>query len=272
MARTNYSRNSYVGGAPQARLLADITDSDTSISVTGTNSYWSTLGKSGADDAGFFLTIGIGTTNEEKIYVPGGAYSWTATSVTLTGVTRGADGTPASAHAASDSVTPVMTATDLDEANYAVSQTVGKITTQGDILYGDGANKLERLAPGTANRFLKSNGSGAAPSWSAASNVATSSGATPLTVTPPAGYSNYIFLADVTVTQPATGSTAGSVLLAASGKTVGAYIGAINSSVATANLSISTTSSSALTFTASKPGTPAGATLGNINVIVIGLN
>lgn len=265
MARTNYSRNSYVGGAPQARLLADITDSATSISVTGTNSYWSTLGKSGTDDAGFFLTIGIGTTNEEKIYVPGGAYSWTATSVTLTGVTRGADGTPASAHAASDSVTPVMTATDLNEANYAVSQTVGKITAQGDILYGDGANKLERLAPGTAGQFLKSNGSGAAPAWANTSGLWT--GSTSYTVS---GYSRYLVLADVTLTQAASAVTAGEYSLAAGGKTVYGY------SAGTANLRTSLTLATVVTSsgTIGVAGTKltGSGTIGTPTLTVIGLN
>lgn len=273
MARTSYSRDSYVGGAPQARLLADITDSDTTITVTGTNAYWNTLGKSGADDAGFFLCLSIGSANEEKVYVPGGAYSWTATSVTLTNVVRGQDGTPASAHSASDPVTPVMTATDLNEANYAVSQTVGKIAAQGDLLYGNGANEFAKLSAGTAGYFLKTNGAGAAPAWSKVNNVAASSGASPLTVTPPAGYSNYIVLADVTVTQPAASPAAGSITLASSGKTVGAFSGAVAQSVATANLSFNTTSSSSFQVTASKGSSlPAGATLSNINVIVIGLN
>jgi hypothetical protein len=247
---------------------------DTTIIVTGTDSYWSTLGKSGADDAGFFLVIGIGTTNEEKVYIPGGAYSWTGTSVTLSGVTRGADGTPASSHASSDSVTPVMTATDLNEANYAVSQTVGKITAQGDLLYGDGANKLAVLAAGTSGKFLKSNGAGSAPSWAnaSASNVWSTSGASPLTYTIPSGYTNYLILADVTVTQPASSPGAGSLTLAVSGKTVAAYCGATNNANATANLVTTTSTPGAITVTATKGTGITSATLSNINLIVVGLN
>jgi hypothetical protein len=53
----------------------------------------------------------------------------------------------------------------LDEANYAVSKTVGKATTIGDTLYADAANSLTRLAIGTSGQVLASNGT--IPGWAA---------------------------------------------------------------------------------------------------------
>ena len=266
MARTNYSRNSYVGGAPQAKLLSNITESDTTITLTNTTSYWNTLGKSGADDAGFFLCISIGTTNEEKVYVPGGVYSWTDTSVTLSGVTRGVDGTPASAHAAADSVTPVMTATDLNEANYAVTETIGKITAQGDLLYGNGANTLAKLAAGTAGKVLTSNGASAAPSWEYTSNVW--SGSTSYSVS---GYKYYLVIADVTVTQPSTGMVAGALTLTAGSKTVVQSYPVTASWVENVSLSTVVTSSGTINVTATKSAGATG-TVGTPTLTVIGMN
>jgi hypothetical protein len=42
----------------------------------------------------------------------------------------------------------------LDEANYAVNKTVGKVTTIGDLLVADAANSFTRLANGTSGRPL----------------------------------------------------------------------------------------------------------------------
>ena len=265
MARTPYSRDSYVGGAPQARLLADITDADTTITVVGTNAYWNTLGKSGANDAGFFLCLSIGSASEEKVFVPGGAYSWSSGSVTLTIVVRGQNGTPASSHSASDPVTPVMTATDLNEANYAVSQTVGKIAAQGDLLYGNGANEFAKLAAGTAGQFLKTNGAGAAPSWASTSGLW--SGSTSYTVS---GFSRYIVIADVTFTQAASAVTAGEYQLAAGGKTVYGFSASLANSRTTLTLTTVVTTSGTISAVATRNnGT---GTAGTPNLTVIGLN
>jgi len=159
MARSSYSANDYVGGAIAAVLNPAISSSDTTITITGADVTWGTLGSAG----GFFLAIDYGLITEEKVYVPSGSYTWTNATVTITGITRGQDGTTAQSHTVGSSVVVVLTATDLKEANYAVQQTVGKVTTAGDVLYASGANSLARLSIGTQGQVLTSNGS--TPYW-----------------------------------------------------------------------------------------------------------
>jgi hypothetical protein len=159
--RAPYTRNSYDGGATQASLSAAIDASTTTITLANTSNSWDSLGAS----YGFFMSLDYGGQYEEKVYVPNQSITWTSTTVTLINVVRGVDGTTPQSHVAAAVVVVVMTATDLDEANYAVTQTVGKVTTQGDMLYASSANALARLAPGTAGQLLQTNGSGAAPTW-----------------------------------------------------------------------------------------------------------
>jgi len=153
------------------------------------------------------MSIGYGLQSEEKVYVPvqSSAPDWGTTgSVELTGVVRGQDGTQTQDHDASVPVVIVMTATDLDEANYAVAQTVGKVTAQGDILYGSGANALAALAAGANNSVLSANGSGAAPSWKTVASLlpaisdlfiaTTTTGSTQATVSV-SGFTKYVVVA-----------------------------------------------------------------------------
>jgi len=264
MARTAYSRNSYDGGATQASLSNFLDTATTTIVLANTNSSWDSLGVS----YGFFMSLDYGGQNEEKVYVPvqTSAPVWTETTVTLYNVVRGVDGTGAKSHDAAGPVAVVMTATDLDEANYTVTQTVGLVAAQGDLLYGNGANTLARLAAGTAGRMLTTQGAGAAPTWVDASNVWT--GATTYTVS---GFANYLVLADVTLTQPATGFTSGAVTLSAGGKTVSqSYPGTANW-VQYITTSFVTSTGGSITASASK-NTGASGTLSTINLTVIGLN
>lgn len=211
MARISYSRNSYDGGAVQASLATALTDGvGTTVVLANTSASWDSLGTTN----GFWLSIGYGLQSEEKVYVPaqGSAPPWSTGSVTLNNVVRGQDGTIAQVHDAAVPVVIVMTATDLDEANYAVTQTVGKVTAQGDILYGSGDSALTALAAGANNSVLSANGSNAAPSWKTIASIL--SGALPTSITtskvwnPTAtttstgplqasitGYNNYIILA-----------------------------------------------------------------------------
>lgn len=170
MARIPYSRNSYDGGAVQASLATALTDGvGTTVVLANTSASWDSLGTTN----GFWLSIGYGLQSEEKVYVPaqGSAPPWSTGSVTLSNVVRGQDGTAPQAHDAAVPVVIVMTATDLDEANYAVTQTVGKVTAQGDILYGSGASALAALAAGANNSVLSANGSSAAPSWKTIASI-----------------------------------------------------------------------------------------------------
>lgn len=264
MARTAYSRNSYDGGATQASLSASLDTTSTTVVLANTNSSWDSLGST----YGFFMSLDYGNQYEEKVYVPAQSIVWTSTTVTLINVVRGVDGTSAASHNAAAPVAVVMTATDLNEANYAVTQTVGAVTAQGDILYGSGANALAVLAAGTAGKVLTTNGSGAAPTWVDAINVW--SGATTYTVS---GFANYLVIADVTCTQPATGSAAGSFTISTAAKASSAFLGAVASATATATLMYVTSSSGTITATAAKGGgLPTGATLSAVTLTVIGFN
>lgn len=263
MARTPYSRNSYDGGAVQASLATALTDGvGTTVVLANTSASWDSLGTT----YGFWLSIGYGLQSEEKVYVPAqsSAPAWSTGSVTLLNVVRGQDNTTAQAHDASVPVVVVMTATDLNEANYAVAQTVGKVAAQGDILYGSGANALAALTAGTAGKMLTSGGPSAAPTWVDASNVWT--GATSYTVS---GFANYLVLADVTLTQPSTGMTAGAITLTVGSKTVIQSYPATASWLQYVTTSFVTSTSGTITATASKSST---GTLSTINLTVIGLN
>lgn len=263
MARAIYSRNSYDGGAVQASLATALTDTTgTTIVLANTSASWDSLGTT----YGFWLSIGYGLQSEEKVYVPvqGSAPAWSTGSVTLSNVVRGQDGTTAQVHDAAVPVVVVMTATDLDEANYAVTQTVGKITTQGDLLYGGGANSLARLAAGTAGQMLTTQGTGAAPTWVDASNVWT--GSTSYTVS---GFANYLVLADVTLTQAASAVTAGEFTMTAGGKTVYGYSAGLANSRTTLSLATITTSGTITSSAVKNNGT---GTLGTVSLTVIGLN
>jgi hypothetical protein len=258
----SYTRKSYVGGAVAATLNGNLNAGVLTLSLTGTNSSWAGLGGSGTS-LPFYLAINYGTSTEEKVLVTSTDINWASGSVSVS-VVRGQDGTLDQYHATGATVVPVMTATDLDEANYVVTETVGKVTGAGQILYGDGLNSIATLAAGTSGYFLKSNNSGA-PSWDRPSNVW--SGSTSYTVS---GFSKYLVLADVTLTQAASAVTAGEYQLAAGGKTVYGYSAGLANSRTTINLTTIVTASGTISAVATKNnGT---GTVGTPSLIVIGLN
>jgi hypothetical protein len=133
-----YTRRDIRGGAVQTTLTGSITNADASC-VLASSSGWPD-GSTG----GFFVVIDPATASEEKILCS------TRSGTTVNFTTRGADGTSAAAHTSGAVIYPCITKTDLDEANYAVSQTIGLVTTQGDILVGSSANTLTRVAKGTS--------------------------------------------------------------------------------------------------------------------------
>jgi len=135
MPRTSYSQNTYVGGAPAGTLFTGVASGVTTITITGTTSAWNNLGTSG----GFNLALNYGQTTEEKIYCPAGSYNWASGSVTISGVSRGIDGTTAQLQLAGVSAVPILTAVDLTEANLLVSQTLSNVTTSsGQALVSNG--------------------------------------------------------------------------------------------------------------------------------------
>ena len=125
MPRTSYSQNTYVGGAPAGTLFTGVASGTTTVTITGTTSAWNNLGATG----GFNLALNYGQTTEEKIWCPAGSYNWTSGAVTISGISRGIDGTTAQLQLAGVSAVPILTALDLTEANLLVSQTLGNVTT-----------------------------------------------------------------------------------------------------------------------------------------------
>jgi len=121
MARVAYSLNSYTGAATALTLSGNILSGDTTLTLSGVSSSWSPLGSTG----GWYLSVGYGTASEEKIFVPSGSWTYSATGVTFTGVTRGVDNTTAAAQTNGALAVPVITATDISEANRAVNALYG---------------------------------------------------------------------------------------------------------------------------------------------------
>lgn len=137
------TRRSYAGAAPACTLTNAITSSDTTATLTGDVSNWNNTA-----NGGFYMVIDPGLSTEEKVLV--GSRSSTA----LSSITRGVDGTTASAHAAGATCYPVFTAIDADQANKVAST----LTTKGDLLATDGS-ALNRLAVGTNDYVLKADSS-----------------------------------------------------------------------------------------------------------------
>ena len=90
-------------------LAAGMNISDTSFTIT-TPTNWPS-----ASSDYFWVTIGAGTTTEERLLCSG------TSGTTVTVVSRGADGTSAAAHSQGDSVWVSWSATDADDANAHVS-------------------------------------------------------------------------------------------------------------------------------------------------------
>lgn len=198
-----YTRKSYVGGAVSASISAALNAGATTVTITGTDTSWNGLGGASPNNTAFYLSIGYGTSTEEKVLVGPADYNWASGSATVS-ITRGQDGTQDQYHATGTTIVPVMTAADLNEANYAVAETVGSIAAIGDLLYGDGVNSLARLAVGANSSVLSSNGTGVAPSWKTVASLlpaiadlfiaTTTTGSTQATVSV-SGFTKYVVVA-----------------------------------------------------------------------------
>jgi len=139
-----YEVRGFSGVATETALTALISAVDTTLSITlGTGASYPSSGS-------FYIVVDLGLSTEEKILCS----AQTANSLTVATGGRGADGTPATAHAVGASVKHVIAAVDLSEANRAVNRTVGQITGVGELLVGDALNSLNNLAPGANNTVL----------------------------------------------------------------------------------------------------------------------
>ena len=127
MNSLDYGPHSYAGAAVPTTLSAAIDSVTTSITLVSTTNWTevntgSALGTNGA----YVLALDYGTATEEKVLVPANM-----TGATLSGVTRGYDGTAAAPH--SDTtllVVPVFSASEAAEANVAV-QAIGNLGGRG---------------------------------------------------------------------------------------------------------------------------------------------
>jgi len=141
MAKT---RRKYKGNATPATISAGLSAGATSATISA-NTGWPTSGP-------FYCVVDPGTSSEEKILI--GSISGTS----ISSITRGVDDTSDQNHASGCTIYPVFTAIDADEAN----ELTATYTTRGDIVY-HGSSSFTRLAVGSADQVLKTNGTD--PSW-----------------------------------------------------------------------------------------------------------
>lgn len=186
MALPQFTFRDYGGGAIPSALAAPLTNTATSFTVANAASWQNIYGHAlGAGNGGpfagpFVVAVDYGTPNEEKILCSLVNLSTGVITVYTDGLGntgRGYDGTTAVAHTVSGSSlsVPVWSAVEADEANRAVSETIGKITTLGDMLIGHDANEFDRLAIGANGYALTSNGTTA--SWNRLTSANLGSGA-----------------------------------------------------------------------------------------------
>lgn len=138
-----YTRNDYIGTPGNSTTLnGSITNVATSITIT------SATGWPSVTNTGFYAVIDPDVVgSEEKVFVTGR----TGTSLT---VTRGVDGTTGVSHASGATIRPTFSGVDADEANYMVAQTVGKVTTAGQMLKASAANTFTTLDKGSNSTIL----------------------------------------------------------------------------------------------------------------------
>lgn len=148
----SYERRDFSGGAVQATLTAGLASATSTLGETFQidNATGWPLGGNGR---AFAVVVDRGTANEEKVLCS----SRSGTSITIqtrnwdrpTGTGTGVGHTPNSSK-----VELCITAVDVDEANYAVSQTVGQIAAKGDLLTGSAVNTFTKLSIGSDNTAL----------------------------------------------------------------------------------------------------------------------
>lgn len=154
---TAYELRSYPGAAADTTLNGGITSSALSFSVqSGTGSGYpdGTAGK-------FFVVIDYDNTSTEKILCDGRA----GDAFTVDPDGRGADGTTAFNHGNGAKIRACWTATDAQESNRAAHNTVGQITTKGDLLAASGPAAMVRV-PKTSDGTVLAADSSAAGGWS----------------------------------------------------------------------------------------------------------
>jgi hypothetical protein len=137
------TRRVYAGAASETTLTEGVNSTATSIVIDDATG-WPSSGS-------FYAVIDPGTASEEKFLANGR----TGTTITLaTASDRGVDGTTAQAHNAGAVVWHTIAAVDLDEANNAVVNTIGRVTAKGDLLVGTSLGTIAKLAVGSNNQMV----------------------------------------------------------------------------------------------------------------------
>lgn len=153
---TAFLRRYFDGGGATVTLATSMASTDTSFVLSAATNW------PGTSPNNFVVVIDRGTASEEKILCA----SNTGTTVTVASGGRGYDGTSATTHSATASVSLCATAIDFDEANQ-VTHLLGNMAT-GTIPIGQGTGTLPiGLAVGSAASVL---GGGTSPAWVAGSN------------------------------------------------------------------------------------------------------
>lgn len=161
-----FDRRMYAGGAPATTLPTGCTD------VTLTLSLASGTGYPDGSTGNFYIAIDAGLATEEKVLCS----SRTGDNITVAGSGRGADGTTGVAHDPGAAVSHIGTALDFDEANQAVTATLGAIVAKGDLLSGSGSQALTKTAAGSNNLLLVADSAqGGGIKWAALPSGAISS-------------------------------------------------------------------------------------------------
>lgn len=146
-----YTRRSSSGNAVGTTLNGGVNNSDTSLTLTASTGWPDT------SVGPFVATIDrVTSTNpngtEEKILVAA------RTGTACSSITRGYDGTSAASHASGVSIEHTVGMVDIDEANLAVSKTIGKATAVGQLLVVDAANSFAAVQAKTSGAVLLGNG------------------------------------------------------------------------------------------------------------------
>ena len=139
----SYERRQFSGSALDSNLATGIGATD--LSWTGTDLTGWPDGSTGK----FEVILDPDMPTEEHSL----ASSRSGNTVTYASIAdRGLDNTTAQSHSSMAVVRHGLSKIDVDEANYAVSQTVGQIAAKGDLLVGSAANALVKVAAGTSGQ------------------------------------------------------------------------------------------------------------------------
>lgn len=137
-----FDRLQHGSGAVVTTLVSDITAADTTANIV------TTTGWPDGSVGPFYIVIDPGQVGEEKILA-------TARSgASLTGMTRGADGTTAAIHLAGAVVEHIFSGAEADEANQTAVAFLGGMAAKGDSIWGTGSHTAAKQTIGAANTVV----------------------------------------------------------------------------------------------------------------------